>query len=397
MKINFSKLKLYLNILRKIKVKIEFLKQSKILIFDKRGSSSYIYKDIVKENYNIICVLGEEINLIILARLIFKLKFPNLKNYINEYIKNVKPSFILHNSFNKNFFKINPKDFNFKFKRIFTQSEMRNRVDHEHTFGKNKFYCDYLLVWSSSMKNLMSKNVTGKYIITGSYRNNMGPKINKHNFENKLSFVSQFRPFKPIVKTITKNTKLNYYPVPMKFSYNDFFNRYLILAKKLKNFCVKENIKFEIVGAAVDKINIDDEIIFFEKCLGKKNWKFIQSAKNKRGHYLTDKSKYVVTMDSTLGYECFARGQRVAFFSTLPSFLRFDYGKFGWPLNVENEGPFWTTQNSDQDFIRVTDFLINGSENDWDKLRKKYEKILHYDFENKKFNNFFKNLNLINE
>ena len=76
-------------------------------------------------------------------------------------------------------------------------------------------------------------------------------------------------------------------------------------------------------------------------------WKFVESSPEKRGIYLTAESKFIVTIDSTLGYECLARGQRVCFFSNRSKYLNIkDYFRFGWPLNLPEEGKCWTTSNS---------------------------------------------------
>ena len=249
------------------------------------------------------------------------------------------------------------------------------------------------------MKELIEKNVTGNFIVSGSYRNNMGPRINKDQLENKLAFISQWRPFEFNNKRITVDTKMKYWHerLPIKFSWNDIFQNHLKVALKLKDFCVKSNIDFEVIGCSVVPEKIDDEIKFFKNKLGENDWKFVKSSKEKRGHYLTNNSKYVVTMDSTLGYECFARGQRVIFFSLVPNLVKYDYAKFGWPMKTNYEGKFWTTSNTEKDFLRLTDYLINASDEDWDKSRNDYEDFLHYNFDNTKFKNFFRSLGLLNE
>ena len=63
------------------------------------------------------------------------------------------------------------------------------------------------------------------------------------------------------------------------------------------------------------QIDISKLKLFFEKALGKNNWKYLERLPNKKGYYLTSNAKYIATVDSTLGYECFSRGQRVCFFS----------------------------------------------------------------------------------
>ena len=129
---------------------------------------------------------------------------------------------------------------------------------------------------------------------------------------------------------------------------------------------------------------------FFKSKLGNKGWKFVESDKYKRGIYLTTDSKYIVTIDSTLGYECLARGQRVGFFSIRSKYLKADYSKFGWVMDLEEEGLCWTTKNTQKDFNRILNFLVNGSDEEWNNLRDKcLNNLFFYDTKNKIYNNFF--------
>ena len=58
----------------------------------------------------------------------------------------------------------------------------------------------------------MQKNITGKYLINGSFFNNEVPEINFNNLKNKLVFVSQYRTFKKYnKKNDTKKTIRNEY------------------------------------------------------------------------------------------------------------------------------------------------------------------------------------------
>ena len=48
-------------------------------------------------------------------------------------------------------------------------------------------------------------------------------------------------------------------------------------------------------------------------------------------------------------------------------------------------------KNEDKDFDRLTDFLINGKNEDWEKLRYETLKdLFHYDYQNQNYQNFLK-------
>lgn len=373
-------------------------KQRKILIFDNKGANTLYYKPFIKNNCEILFVQGEKINIYIILILILKLKKLTLNEYINQYIRLLKPKFIFHNSYNIRFFEIDKKKFQFDFEKIFTQSELKNSFDYnEFLRDKQNLNCDYLFVWSEGMKKLMQRNINGKYIVSGSFFNNQVPEINFKNLDNKLIFVSQYRTFKKYNRDDTKKTIRNEYH-GFKFSWEQFYSVDLDIAIMLKKFCLKKNIKFEIVGSSLnDKKN---EKLFFESVLGQDNWKFIESSQEKRGIYLTSNAKYIVTIDSTLGYECLARGQRVCFFSIRSKYLNLnnDYAKFGWPLDLKEEGKCWTTNNSEQDFNRVMNFLIDEDDDVWQKLlTTELKDLVFYNSNNTMYKNFLKTHNLLND
>ncbi len=388
--------KIFHQLARLTKAEFHFKKpyQNDILIFDKKGSDTPHFKYFLTKKPAILHVLGEKINLYIIFRLLLKFKIPSLSSYIEESIKIIRPRIIFHNSYNIRFFQINKKKFNFEFKKIFTQSELKNHLDFKDFIGEKKnLSCDNLFVWSEGMKINLSKYIIGNYEIVGSFANNEGPKIQINNLKNKLIFVSQFRTFKKKNQNDTKQTIREVFH-GLKFSWDQFYAADLQVAKQLKNFCLINNIEFEIVGTSLnDKIS---EKNFFREALGNDGWKYLESSENKRGIYLTNEAKYIVTIDSTLGYECLSRGQRVCFFSIRSKFLNAVYSKFGWTMNLDQEGPCWTSNNEKKDFKRIMDFLIYGKETEWEHLRKeKLNDLLFYDPDNQIFKNFLKKISLL--
>jgi len=383
-----------LSILQKSQIVFTKPNKKKILIFDKKGSSSPTYSFFSSENSEILLVLGEKINFYILFKLLLKFKIPTITSYIDEYINCVKPEFIFHNSYNVRFFEINKNNFNFNFKKIFTQSELKNNLDFKDFIGNKKnLNCDYLFVWSEGIKKKLLNHIDGNYQVVGSYLNNKGPIINKKNLKNKLSFVSQYRTFKKVKKSDNIKTIREVFH-GLKFSWEQFYSADLDVASSLKKFCNKNNIDFEIIGTSID--DIESEKLFFRERLGDSGWKFIESHKDKRGIYLTNESKYIVTIDSTLGYECLARGQRVSFFSIRTKYLNTEYSKFGWFTDLNEEGLCWTTKNSEEDFNRIINFLIFSPEEDWDNLRKTYlNDLLFYNPNNEIYIKFLKDNFLI--
>ena len=153
-----------IKVLLKTKYIFKKPKTKKIIIFDNKGANTPYYKLFENNDCEILNVQGETLNIYVALLVLLNLKALSLKNYIEQYIRLLKPKFIFHNSFNKRFFELNNKDFKFNFEKIFTQSELKNHHDYnEFLNGKENLSCDYLFVWSKGMKKLMQKNITGKF------------------------------------------------------------------------------------------------------------------------------------------------------------------------------------------------------------------------------------------
>ena len=377
-----------IKILLKTKFELYKPKQKNILIFDNTGADTPYYRYLKKKDCEILFVKGEKINLYVIFVLILKFKKITLGEYINQYIELHKPKFIFHNSYNYRFFLLNKKNFTFEFTKVFTQSELKNEKEHNNFINKRKnLQSDYMFVWNKGMKNLMEKNIEGKYIVNGAFLNNEGPLIKSDKLKRKISFISQFRTFR-------KNYFGNY---GYKYTYEQFYKADIELAILLKNFCIKNNLELEIIGSSIN--DKENEKNFFKNKLGSNGWKFVESSPEKRGIYLTAESKFIVTIDSTLGYECLARGQRVCFFSNRSKYLNIkDYFRFGWPLNLPEEGKCWTTSNSKINFDRLTNFLVNADDTEWKKiLENELKDLVFYNEGNLIFKNFLLKNNLLNE
>ncbi len=383
-----KKIFLYIKILLSLKIEFNKPKKTRIAIFDENGSTTPYYKSFINK-CAIIHSKGERINLFVVLNLIIKFKKVSISSYITEYINLISPKFIFHNSFDVRFFEIDKKNFNFDFKKIFTQSGLKNEYEfYDFIQNKKNLSCDFNFVWSEAMKELMSKYISGNYEVVGPLINNDGPKVNSINAKNEILLVSQYRPFKKIRPNDTIDTIRETFH-GLKFSWRQFHQANIDIALMLKNFCEKNKISFGIIGARVE--DSEKEKLFFTETLGENGWKFFKNEVLKKGIHLSKESKYIVTIDSTLGYECLSRGQRVCFFSIRSKYIGQNYAWFGWPKKLEQEGPCWTSNNRKADFERLMNSLIKEDDSFWENIRNNILKdIIAYDEGNKKFNTFLK-------
>ena len=111
----------------------------------------------------------------------------------------------------------------------------------------------------------------------------------------------------------------------------------------------------------------------------------------KCSYNIINNSKLNITLNSTLGYESFARGTKTIFFSLRPKKNFLLSLKFGWPAKINNRGYFWTDSLDKTYCDKMLLKVINTSSPKWKQIKKKYiEKLMVSNPNNTKFRSFLK-------
>ncbi len=172
-------------------------------------------------------------------------------------------------------------------------------------------------------------------------------------------------------------------------TYREYFEAEGSVADYLGNYCQKNNYHLTILGKRPSSDTLEEQ--FFRDRLKLPNWTFVPRASTTSNYDEVDKSDVIVAIDSTLGYECLARGQRVAFLSVRldrmrrPDLERVQDFDFGFPLELGDEGLFWTNKSNESAFDRVLSFCCNASWPEWDTATQQMrDSIMIYDQGNSK-------------
>jgi surface carbohydrate biosynthesis protein len=359
-------------------------KKNEILIYDSQGAE-YISEYLNKNSFEILHTRKEKLSILIILVCIFKLKFKKIY-YIEEFIKYVYPkiiiTFIDNNIAFYNLYKITNA------KTIFIQNGIRScwndvfyhilnkKLEIIDKFKSQNFFVDYMLVWNNSVKNIYEKFIKGKFIINGSFRNNLlkNKKILTNVSPKVLLFISNF-------KNIAKSKIVG------KEEYGKFIKNEKKLLFLLRDYCINNKYQIHVLGKNNSKKNNERNYYnkFFSCVTGHK---FIPPSINRNTYLETLKYKTILTIESSLGHEMLARKKRVAFMSTHENIYPYNTLYFGWPNNEMNTGPFWTNKINYLEIKRLLDFVINTEESKWIYTVNKYKKYLI---------NFEKNNNKLSE
>tara|TARA_X000000950_G_C13895646_1_gene652665 strand:- start:648 stop:1793 length:1146 start_codon:yes stop_codon:yes gene_type:complete len=348
-----------------------------ILIFD--GIKNPFKEYVKKSNYNILYRRGEEINLFILLICILKFKITS-KSYFEFFIKYANPKIILTAIDNLETFYTLYKVT--KVPNLFIQNGVRSAWNDVFTDkkvfakkNKKKFLVNHMLVFNKTVAKKYNFFITGKTYPIGSFNNNIIYLKKKIKKKKEVLFISTFKPH--LIESKKK--------IFSKFSQKYFFSREGEAIVRLSNLCKKYNLKLNILGRNSGKNKIMEKQFFDMSCKVDYNF-FTQEDFKINSYQIMEKYKYVITIDSTLAIENFAKKNRTGFFFNRPYKFPINTRRFGGLEKLSRKGPNWTTYNNNKEFDRVFKFLIKGSDKNWTKTFKNHNyKTLNYDGGNKTF------------
>tara|TARA_B110000008_G_C16962564_1_gene560761 strand:- start:611 stop:1732 length:1122 start_codon:yes stop_codon:yes gene_type:complete len=314
------------------------------------------------------------INLYIILKLIIKIKKISQLNYYIEFIKESDPKIILTGIDNNlNFYKL---------KRFFPDKffvSCQNGLRNDPMFDKKRnLKSDIIFCNGKSDINFYRSRVKSRIIPIGTIKNNC---VNSQvrSIKNCISYISVYRDIKKDEKNINFLGEFNY------LTWEEYIESEKKLIRSLFNFCKKNKIKFYIVGCNYDYIK---EKKWYEELNESNKINFIPRSGSLSSYEFLKKSKYIVSMDSTLGYEFLSRGSRIIFFSRVvrESKKLSKILNFGSPFNKKSKDFFFTNVINEKEISRLMNTLKRYPKKKWlKKIQKIKEQLMIYDFNNKIF------------
>ena len=348
--------------------------KSSVLIYDASGSNMII-EYIQQFSPEVLHISGERINLRVLFLALLKGK--NLHDsYVDEYIRIVEPDLII--TFvdnNLNFFTINKRHKSIK--TLFIQNGMRYyygdifyTMDSIYPSNLKKLRVDYMMTFGEVVSSHYQKYISGSVIPIGSMINNLVPK--KSVKENTvLSYISQYQAGRSIEGKYYDYEK--YAGRTVKFVIQ-FMKDYAELNKKnlmiIPKFSKGSDFRIQ-------------ETAYYNNLLGCEA-QFLEFDQDFSSYHACDISEVTISIDSTLGVESIARGNKAAIFSIRGSMLDLKGFNYGWPGDYSDNGLFWTNHSSVESFKKILDYLFNVDDEQWHKDLKKtnFSSLIEYDQNN---------------
>ncbi len=376
-------LKIFFKIL---KVKYYFLppQKEKILLFDRTGSINF-KKYLESYKYKVMDTRLESLNIYILILSLIKYKFKfSIFYYFVEYIRFSESKLVI--TFIDNYIdyyklkKLIPKT---KFMSV--QNGMRTKFFFEDLKKYKNLEIDYMLTFSDAYSKKFSKAIKGKFITIGSFLSNkiaLSKNREKTNFVNYISSGPESLNFIKVYKKKIVSTKKYFYPEK-------------ICLTIIKNYCLKNNLKLNILGRSnnVKKMNIEKR--FFEEILGDFNFNYVKFKSNNRKYTynLCDKAMINFCIYSALGLEILSRKAKTFIFNYRENATNYSSLNIFWPLKISKEGMFWTSNKISKNVIKSFNNLDKISKKNWIRyLDKNFSELIKYDNKNVVFSKKVKEL-----
>jgi surface carbohydrate biosynthesis protein len=332
-------------------------RRSPVLIFD--GMNLYLLAPALEPwSPEVLYLRGEVLNLYCLIRSLFR-GGRRMDAYIDSYVDAVHPQLIVTLFDNdRRFYALSAR--HPAIKTLFIQNGWRSyyadvfeALDHLKLEERKSAQVDYMLVFGRHVGEEYARHIKGLIVPCGSYKNN---RIHRSGMRQPevLAFISQYNDGGIVV-----NDK--------SIPHDEFFRKpdQLVLGVLLEY--ARVNGKQLVIVPRYRRVQMPErtkEVVYYQELLGTEV-SFLEPDTDNPSYAAVDVAGVSVAIDTTLGYESLARGNRTAMFSVRGTLCGLKGLNFGWPFNAPDTGFFWTNRADPAGFTRILDRLYATTDEDW--------------------------------
>jgi surface carbohydrate biosynthesis protein len=154
-------------------------------------------------------------------------------------------------------------------------------------------------------------------------------------------------------------------------SYESWFAAESLLGQALLAVCESRSLRLSIIGKRSERDPIERD--FFSTIPGMTGVEVLAHEKG-LGYEACEPFDYLFTVDSTLGYEMLALGQKVGFVSNRFRIAGIDSDEmtFAYPLDLGKDGRFWTSATTQEGIVNFLHQFLSLTDDDWSEIRRIY-------------------------
>ena len=371
------------------RISLRFPRKRTVALIDSSGLS-LISRFIPEDAVNVVDI--ESPNIFVILRMLI-LRMKSMHGYNIAFIKATKPSFVftfIDN--NVDFYRLAKHFPNVKFIAIqnghranyANQSEQGFFDLLEKASKETELAAHTMCVLGKSSEAQYSKYIRSNVVVIGSMKNNLfTPSLNAIK-KYDVVYISQHAPYE------IESSDSRFFFGRDSISAVDFYQIEKLIVAFLTKWCSSTGKSFAVLG----KRTADQtyEARFFERAAVSGTVTYIPRTSDFSTYEHCATASLIVSADSTTGYEFLARGSKVVFLSArihaarASSLSHRHDTDFGYPVELEPNGPFWTNSADESEFERVIRNVQSFSDSDWTTIIRPYnEQMMAYQPDNHDF------------
>ena len=245
--------------------------------------------------------------------------------------------------------------------------------------------------------SLLNKYIHANFIATGNLQNNSYPQQPlTPRARPKISFVSSHPNLSHDLSTTAISHDTYMHIGNRTISFFEYYRIEREVARVVGQYCAENNLDFHIVGKRPE--TTPQEHAFYAEALGEIPFTFHPCSTEGASYPRLLDSDVVVTVDSTIAYELFGRGKRVAFISVRGEAIghsSIDFCRFASPLSTPDTGSNWTNTFDPMVIKSKLEFVRSSSQSEWEAATKSIApQLVYFDEDNTRIRSLFTSLDL---
>jgi surface carbohydrate biosynthesis protein len=236
-------------------------------------------------------------------------------------------------------------------------------------------HVDEMLVYGTAVGRELTKYVSGRIHTVGSARSNaLRWTSSTSSSPRTIVYVSTRR------STVPPAQRVSIHGGTAQVSLAEVYARRDGVVRHLANYCARHDLALVIAGK-------DDDAVadrrHYEQLLGTEDFSYEPRTDAYAGYRTVDRGDIVVFTSSSLGYEALGRGRRIAALFTDIEVTHSVGERFGWPLDLPDDGPFWTHRYDEDRFDEILDTLRTVDAETWRTMSSSIaDELMRYDEDN---------------
>jgi len=220
--------------------------------------------------------------------------------------------------------------------------------------GRRPRRVDHAFVFGPAIAERLGQRIEAQFHPVGSFRSNAVPV--RPSGEDLIGYISTRRT------AVDPMQHVAIHDHGRMVRQREVYAAYDRVAIWLHGYASRHGLRLLVIGKDEDA---DADRRHYETLLGSDDFEYSARARWGDSYRALDRCRVATFTSSSLGYEAMGRGIRVAALLTWTEVTGSASDRFGWPLDLPADGPFWTHRHDEVRFSEILDWLRTSPDSEW--------------------------------